>query len=201
MSEFNTSASLLGKLGQNPTNQIAWQNFANRYGPLIQQWCVRWGMKSDDGDEIAQNVMLQLSRQMAQFNYDRNGSFRSWLKTVTYRAWCDFVRQRMRQKDVASGDSDVLDQLKAQEAEQDLTNCLENEWKSELMELAMAAVQKRIQSHTWEAFRLSALENLSGADVADKLGMKVGAVWVAKSKVIRMIRDEIGELEKAEMVS
>ena len=107
----------------------------------------------------------------------------------------------MRQKDVASGDSDVLDQLKAQEAEQDLTNCLENEWKSELMELAMAAVQKRIQSHTWEAFRLSALENLSGADVADKLGMKVGAVWVAKSKVIRMIRDEIGELEKAEMVS
>lgn len=193
-----TNVSLLGKLGRNPTDQSAWENFAKRYAPLIKQWCGRWGLNPVDGEEIAQDVLLQLSRQMTQFSYDRNGSFRAWLKTVTYRSWCDLLKKRSRQKDIASGDTQILDLLKSQEAEQDLTDRFDKEWRSELLELAMNIVQIRVQPRTWEAFRLTTQENRPGAEVAEKLDMKVGAVWVAKSKVLRMIRDEISQMQEAE---
>ena len=77
------------------------------------------------------------------------------------------------------------------EARDDLLKRFEEEFDRELLEQAMARVRLRVQPHTWEAFRLLALEGLSGAEAAARLGMKVGAVFVAKSKVRKMLEDEI----------
>jgi RNA polymerase sigma-70 factor (ECF subfamily) len=81
------------------------------------------------------------------------------------------------------------------EARDDLIGRLDEQFDRELLELACIRVRLRVEPHTWEAFRLTAIERLAGAAVADKLGIKVATVFKAKSKVQKMLREEIGRLE------
>lgn len=197
-SQQDTSPSLLELLRQDPANQSAWTTFADRYGRLIHQWCGRWGLQQSDAEDVTQNVLLQVSRQMGRFEYDPNGSFRAWLKTVAYRAWCDFLEQCRRRNDRGSGDTAVLQMLNSVEARDGFLEQLDEEWNRELLQEAMQRVQSRVRPPTWEAFRLMTQENLSGQQTADRLGMKVGTVWVAKSKVQKMIYEEIQKLDRME---
>jgi RNA polymerase sigma-70 factor (ECF subfamily) len=84
------------------------------------------------------------------------------------------------------------------EAREDLLQRLEEVYDIELLELAMEHVRLRVEPHTWEAFRLLGLEGLPSEEVAQRLGMKVGMVFVARSRVQKMIRQEIQALEPAE---
>jgi RNA polymerase sigma-70 factor (ECF subfamily) len=192
----STSPTLLGRLGRTPTDQGAWREFVERYGPQIRRWCRHWGLQEADAQDVEQNILLELARQMAGFRYDPGGSFRGWLKTVAYRAWCKFLEARTR-AGVGSGDSAVAALLEATAGE-DLVERLDQESNRELLEMAMAQVRLRVQPRTWEAFRLLALEERSGSEVAEQLGMKVGAVFVAKSNVRKMIEEEIARLDGGE---
>lgn len=194
--DSGTSPTLLTRLRRSPTDQAAWGAFVDRYGSMITAWCRRWGLQPADIDDVRQNILLDLSRQMSRFEYDPTGSFRGWLKTICYRAWCDFCERR--RGDAGTGDTAVLELLQSVEARDNFLHEFEEEWDRELLESAMKAVRSRVQEHTWEVFRLMTQEDLSGPEVAERLGMKVGAVWVAKSKVQRMLRDEIRTLETQE---
>ncbi len=191
----STSLTLLGLVRQTPANQTAWTQFYHRYGRMIQNWCRRWGLNPHDAEDLSQKVLLQLCRQMAEFQYDAKGSFRGWLKTIAYRAWCDYLEQQ-RRNEQGTGDSAILEMLKSTEARDNFLEQIEEEWKRELLVEAMRIVKARVQPHTWKAFRLMLHKGLSGQEVAEKLDMKVGAVWVAKSKVQKLITEEIRALEK-----
>ena len=200
--DASTSRTLLGRLRLEPRDQAAWSDFVQRYGRMVSGWCRHWGLDTQDADDVTQNVLLQLSRQMKRFEYDGDGSFRGWLKTVAYRAWCDFLEQRTRRNDKASGDTAVMQFLNSIAARDEFLQQMEAEWQRELLHEAMCRVRPRVQAHTWEAFRLMTQEKMAGQQVADQLGMKVGAVWVAKSKVQKMLHREIQllqELEEAQM--
>jgi RNA polymerase sigma-70 factor (ECF subfamily) len=190
-----TSPTLLGRLAKSPTDQGAWGEFVARYGPQIVGWCQRWGLQPADAQDVAQNILLELARQMSGFEYDPAGSFRGWLKTVTCRAWLKFAEAR-RRPGLGTGDSAVAGLLDAVEAGDDLLARIEEESNRELLERAMALVRLRVQPHTWEAFRLLALEERPGGEVAERLGMKVAAVYVAKSNVRKMIEEEIVRLDR-----
>jgi RNA polymerase sigma-70 factor (ECF subfamily) len=82
-------------------------------------------------------------------------------------------------------------------ARDDLLARLEEQFDLELLELATARVRERVTETTWEAFRLTALEGMSGAEVAQQLSMQVAAVFKAKSNVQRMLQETIRELEGA----
>ena len=192
---LTTSPTLLGRLASSPTDQGAWGEFVDRYGPQILGWCQRWGLQPADAQDVAQQVLLELARQMSGFRYDPQGSFRGWLKTVAYRAWCKFGEAR-RRPGLGSGDSAVGTLLDNVEASDDLMARLEEESERELLERAMAIVRLRVQPNTWEAFRLLALEGKSGSEVAGQLGMKVGSVFVAKSNVRKMIEEEVARLDR-----
>ena len=84
------------------------------------------------------------------------------------------------------------------EAGDDLVQHLEEEFHRELMEQAMAMVRPRVAPRTWDAFRLTALEGCSGAAAAAQLEMKIARVYVAKSEVKKMIRQEVRKLEGTE---
>ncbi len=199
--EYQTSPTLLGRLRCSPPDQDAWGQFEQRYGSLIQRWCQRWGMQASDADDVTQDVLLALSRQMKEFDYDPSGRFRSWLKTITHHTWCDFLEKRRRRRDTGSGNSAVMDILNSQEVQDDFFKQWEEEWKRELLEEAMRAVEGRVQPHTWEAFQMLTRDRLAGAEVAKRLDMKVGAVWVAKSKVQKLIQQEIRRLEAGNKVT
>jgi RNA polymerase sigma-70 factor (ECF subfamily) len=189
-----TSATLLGRLRQSATDQAAWAEFVHRYGRLIYQWCRRWKLPEPDAEEVTQAVLVRLVEKLRAFNYDPGRSFRAYLKTLTHYTWIDFLQARKR-PDAGSGDTDVADMLSSVEAGEDLAGRLQHEFDQELLEMAMQRVQVRVEAHTWDAFRLTALEGQSGAEAAGKLGMKVTSLLAAKNKVQKMLQEEVRQLE------
>jgi RNA polymerase sigma-70 factor (ECF subfamily) len=189
-----TSPTLLGRLGRVPPDEAAWAEFADRYGRRIYGWCARWGLQQSDAEDVTQQVLLKLAGKMRTFAYDPARSFRAWLKTVTHHAWRDFVEARNR-PGAGSGDSAVRELLNNVRAGDDLAARLEEEFSRDLLEEAMARVRLRVQPHTWEAFRLLALEGLTGAEAAARLDLKVATVFVARSKVQKMVQREVRRLE------
>jgi RNA polymerase sigma-70 factor (ECF subfamily) len=195
--DVQTSVTLLARLRQASQDQAAWNEFVERYGRKIYGWCRHWGLQEADAEDVTQDVLLKLAEKMKTFAYDASGSFRAWLKTLTHHAWQDYVQGRHR-AGAGQGGSEVLNRLHQIEAREDLLQRLESEFDRELLHKAEERVKARVRPHTWEAFRLLAIEGLSGAEVADRLCMKVAAAFVARSKVQKMILEEMGRLENPE---
>jgi RNA polymerase sigma-70 factor (ECF subfamily) len=190
-----TSTTLLGRLRSNPADQAAWGEFVRRYGPLVYRWCRHWRLQEADAQDVTQTVLVKLAAKMRTFAYDPARSFRAYLKTLARYAWCDFLEESKR-PGTGVGGSDVLTVLETVEAGDDLVQRLNEQFDQEVLEKAQEQVRQRVEPHTWEAFRLTALERLSGADAATRLGMKVATVFKAKSKVQQMLQEEIARLDQ-----
>ena len=192
-----TSVSLLRRVCQAGEDEAAWREFIDLYGRQIYKWCQAWQLQDADAEDLTQTVLLQLVAKMKTFAYDPGRSFRAWLKTVTHHAWRDWVDAQQRLPR-GSGDSSVLGQLHTIAAREDLVQRLEAQFDQELLQTAVARVRQRVAPSTWDAFRLTALEGLSGAAAAAQLGMKAATVYVARSTVQRMLQEEREQLEAAE---
>ena len=194
---LRTSLTLLGKLRRDPKDQAAWSEFVARYGPRILQWCRGWGLQESDAQDVTQDVLLKLNGLMARFVYDPSGSFRGWLKTLTHHAWRDLAAER-RRSGLGAGEQSVTELLGNLQAGENLVEQLDAEFRREVMDRAMERVRHRVSERTWDAFRLTALEGLSGSAAAGRLEMKVARVYGAKSEVKEMIREEVRKLEALE---
>jgi RNA polymerase sigma-70 factor (ECF subfamily) len=188
-----TSPTLLGRLARVPADQEAWGEFAERYGRKIYGWCRWWHLQEADAEDVTQEVLAKLAQKLRHFAYDPARSFRAWLKTVVHHAWRDFLDSRQR-RDAGSGDTRVLELLQTVQARDHLVERLDEEFSRDLLDEALARVRARVHPHTWEAFRLLAREGLSGAAVARALEMKVATVYVARSKVQKMLQEEVRRL-------
>src|SRR5437870_501917 len=153
MADSSTRLSLLGRLRVMPTDQEAWSEFVDRYGRKVYAWCRQWRLQEADAEDVTQNVLADLARQMRTFEYQPSGRFRSWLRTIAHRAWCDLLASR-KAATTGSGDSAVLGLLHSVEARDDLLKRLDSECECELLEAAMNQVRQRVEANTWEAFRL-----------------------------------------------
>jgi len=191
-----TRSTLLLQLRHGPSDGAGWEEFVERYAPHIYRWCREWKLQDADAEDVTQDILLKLTRKLRAFEYDPSRSFRSWLKTVTHHAWKDFVDSR-RSVQSATGDGRAGDLTQTLEAREDLTRKLEDAFDLELLEAAKARVRLRVAPHTWEAFRLAAMEGMPVAEVAEKVQMQVAMVYVAKSKVQKMLQEEIGKLQGA----
>jgi RNA polymerase sigma-70 factor (ECF subfamily) len=185
-----TNANLLGRVRRDAVDQAAWSEFAGRYGRQVFEWCRQWKLQEADALDVTQTVLTKLAQKMSSFAYDPGRSFRAYLKTLTRYACCDFLESRKR-PGTGDGGSQVLEQLATLEAPDDQLHQLYTECDQELLQEAMSRVRARIQPHTWEAFRLTALEERPGAEVAERLQIKVATVFKAKSKVVKMLQEEI----------
>lgn len=191
--ESGTHASLIERLQEGPSGS-AWDDFVDRYGRKVFLWCRQWGMQQADAEDVTQEVLLAVARQIAQFRYDPDRSFRAWLKTVARRA-CNKLLEKLKQPD-APQESCVMALLANVEARDDLLNRIDEECNRDLMAYAMKRVQSRVLPHTWEAFWLLAVDGIAGLQVAERLKMPLAHVYVAKSNVQKMLREEIQALEK-----
>ena len=196
-SPARTSPSLLGRLRQETRDDVAWSDFVRRYGAQILQWCRKWNLQEADAQDVTQTVLVKLADKMRTFTYDPSRSFRAYLKTLTNYALCDFLESRKR-PGAAAGGSVALEILQTVEAREDLVQQLHSAFDQELLEEAMERVQARVEPHTWEAFRLTAIEGLTGAAVAEQLSMKVVTVFKARSKVQQMLQEEVRNLDEPE---
>ena len=143
--------------------------------------------------------MLQLASKLQTFAYDPARRVRAWLKTLTHHAWSDFLAG-WRPAVKGSGDSGLQQLLDTAQARDELTRRLQETFDQELLELAAARVRARVEARTWEAYRLTAQEGLSGAQTAARLGMQVGTVYKAKSKVHAMLQETLRQMQEEELV-
>lgn len=188
-----TSLSLLARL-RDSDSDLGWEEFVRRYRPRICGWCRHWGLSDADAEDVTQEVLMQISQQMKTFRYDASGRFRSWLKTVVWRAWAKFLKSRERNLALPNG-VDLLHSVHSLEARDDLIQRVEHEAARELMDLAITSVRPKVNPNTWSAFQLMTFENLSGAEVALQLTMSEASVFVARSRVQKMILKEVQRLD------
>jgi RNA polymerase sigma-70 factor (ECF subfamily) len=189
-----TRVTLLLRLRGDPGDAEAWAEFVGHYGDKILGWCRAWGLQDADARDVTQTVLLKLAARMRDFAYDPEKSFRAWLKTVARHAWLAFREQQGRPGG-GSGDSRVLEQLHSVAAGEDLLKRLEEGFDRELLEEAVRRVRSRVEPRTWEAFRLTAEEGLSGAEASARTGLRASQVYVAKSRVHQMLQEEVRNLE------
>lgn len=190
----DTPYSLLMRLSQDVRHEDAWNEFVQRYQPRIQSWCCERGLQPADTEDVTQIVLEQLLTTMREFRYDPARSFRAWLRTVTMRACNRFVLKENR----AAGRKGLLALRLLDEApaRQELARRLEEAFDEELLEQAMETVRASVAPHTWEAFRLTALQHHSGAEAARQLAMPVMHVYVARQRVQMRLRQEVKRLQR-----
>jgi RNA polymerase sigma factor (sigma-70 family) len=138
-------------------------------------------------------VFAKLTEKLGQFHYDPSRCFRAWLKTITQHAWSDAIAGRYR-----GSDTRIIERLESLEARADLRRRFEETFDRELMEMAITRVQRRVAKPTWEAFRLTALEGLTGAEAAEQLDISIASVFVSKHRVQKLLREEVRRLEAAQ---
>jgi RNA polymerase sigma-70 factor (ECF subfamily) len=183
-----TSISLLFRLRQ-PGEQEAWRRFVDLYTPLIYYWGRRVGLQEQDAADLVQDVLAVLVQRLPAFEYDRTKSFRSWLRTVTLNKW--------REKWGRCGDPALpTDQAALEQFEdsQDDDAFWEVEYRQQLVSRALALMQTDFEARTWQSFWESVVVGRSAADVAEQLGISVGAVYAAKFRVLTRLREELAGL-------
>lgn len=195
-SELSTSSTLLIRL-RDLNDATAWQEFVERYTPRIYAWCRRYQLQESDASDITQEVLTKLLKAMRSFEYraDR-GSFRGWLKTVTNNAIRDFLSGRS-ELDRGSGDTVVqghLSAIQAPDALADLAKTIEAEAEFELLLIAEAKIRLRVQPQTWRAYELTAKQQRKPAEAAAEIGMPISEVYVARSRVIKLLKEEVNRL-------
>jgi RNA polymerase sigma factor (sigma-70 family) len=192
----SATGSVLMALVRDPSDQRAWNAFVSRYAPLIHSWCRRCRLQEADAEDVTQEVLKKLYKNIGAFKYDaERGTFRAWLKTVTRNAWRDFVDSRRQREGSAVGGSDHTLSLQTIEARDDLAMSIEAEHEADLLATAAKLVRFEVSTRDWEIFQALAVDDRPGAEVAKAHGMKVAAVYVVRGRVQRRLQDAIRRLD------
>ena len=189
---LETRPSLLVRV-RDGSDHVAWSQFVSLYAPLIHAYGRRRGLQDADAADLVQEVLQAAARNLAEFEYDTlKGSFRGWLFTVTRNKFLNWVTRTKKQTN-GTGDTRVRKLLQEHpEADQEYW---EQQHKWHLVRWAADQVCPEFHTNTWRAFQQTAFEQRSAADVARALEISVGAVYIAKSRVLSRIREVIREAE------
>jgi RNA polymerase sigma-70 factor (ECF subfamily) len=177
-----THVSLLERLRQ-PADPQAWARFVDLYTPLLFHWAHRTGLQESDTADLIQDVFQILVRRLPEFVYDKERSFRAWLRTVLLNQWRTGLRRRTEQ---ALNDNDS--HLAQMDNRDSLT---EKEYRDFLISRAMQVMKTDFQPATWQACWEHVAEGRPVAEVAAELGLTVKAVYLAKARVLRRLRQEL----------
>jgi RNA polymerase sigma-70 factor (ECF subfamily) len=189
MNPLDTRATLLVRI-RDPQDQAAWREFVDLYMPLLHSYAVKMGFQDADAADAAQETLLRVTNAIGSMQYQSSkGSFRGWLLTVlrnTLRLHASRCKQHAR----GTGDTGVLELLREQPDRQQL-DLWEREYQLWMFHWAAKRVQSSYQPTTWRAFWETTVEGKSIPCVAQELGISTGAVYIARSRVLASLRQEI----------
>lgn len=180
---LTTRVSLLERL-RTPGDEAAWVRFVELYTPLMLRWAERDGLEANDAADLVQDVMAHLVRKFADFEYDSDGSFRAWLRTMFRNKHRE--RQRRRVPHTLPM-PDVLDRVAAPAVGDD-----DAEDRRLLVRRGLELIRGEFGESVWTAFWEYAVCGRSAVDVAMQLGLSTGTVYASKSRVLNRLRLEIG---------
>ncbi|MCH8241547.1 MAG: sigma-70 family RNA polymerase sigma factor [Planctomycetes bacterium] len=183
-----TSLTLLQRLRQQ--DQEAWQRMVELYYPLVYRWCRQSGLQQHDVLDVVQEVFRSASTSLDKFRRERPGdTFRGWLRGITRHKLQDHWRHREQ----AAGGTDALRRL---EQVPDRAEGEENEPREAAVvtQRALELIGDEFEERTWQAFWRVNIDGEQPAQVAGDLGMTANAVYKAKARVFRRLREELGDL-------
>ena len=183
-----TSLSMLDRVQSNDAE--AWRRLVHLYSPLIYSWCRRAGLKDADAADLMQEVWRSVAGHIGRFEKGAGGSFRGWLWTITRNKLRDYFRSNQG-KPEAVGGSEARERF--QEVPEDEPSDSTPDSQS-MLHRSLEMIRGDFEEHTWKAFWRTTVEGATAADVARELGMEIDAVYQAKSRVLRRLRDEMKDL-------
>ncbi len=186
-----TRASLLMRL-RDHGDHSAWREFVDVYSPVIYGFARKRGLQDADAADLMQDVLRSVTGAISRLDYDpKQGSFRGWLFTITRNKVFNHLSAR-RGKARATGDTATHAQLSAHpDAGPSLDDTWENDYRRQIAALAMNELRAEFQPKTWDAFWRTAVDGESAGEVASALKMSPGAVYVAKSRVLARLKEEV----------
>lgn len=189
-----TSLSLLGRACADPADG-SWDRLVKLYSPLLKAWLCRMGVHGADADDLVQEILLAVSRDLHRFDHSgRIGAFRAWLRTMLLHRVRNFFRAQKYRPAAAGGSawSEKIEQLA------DDSSSASREWNLEhdrhVMARLLESVRPRFEVKTWEAFRRQMFDGQRADQVAAELGMPLNSVYVARSRVLSTLRQEAAGL-------
>ena len=191
-----TRVSLFARLKEVPGDATAWGEFVALYAPAVVDWCRRHGLQESDAQDVAQEVLVRFWRRASAFHYDPSRRFRSYLRRMVVNAVADWSQASDGDR-LAIGEPSLESLLGGLPARDDLAASIEEAFDMDRLAAAMAEVEARVKPVTWQAFRLLALERLSGMEVATRLGATRANVYMARMNVQRMISETLRRLDDA----
>lgn len=159
----------------------------DRYGPLIYGYCRRRGLQQADAADLGQEVLTQVAQSIRSLDYrPEKGRFRNWLGTIVRSKIARFLQRAARNSLAGKLGTSTLEQIEG---------AIEAEWTAEfyrhVVRTAMEQIRSDFEPHNWRAFELSWLEDRPAAEVALELNMTKAAVFMAKSRILKRLREEV----------
>jgi RNA polymerase sigma-70 factor, ECF subfamily len=173
----------------------AWADLHTLYRPLIVAWLHRQAVADRDVDDLVQEIFVAVYRGLPSFSHGgRAGAFRGWLRAIALNHSCNYWRSPVRR--VASPGSAAAEEALRQleDPDSDLWRYWEEEHDRHLLRCLLEMMEIEFEPATMQAFRRVALDGATGALVAEELGLSIGAVYTARSRVLRRLREEAAGL-------
>lgn len=175
----------------------AWERMVNLYYPMLYGWCRRSGLQPDDAADVCQNVLRSVATSLHNFRREQTGdTFRGWLRRITQRRIIEF-RQRLGRRPEAIGGSNAQNRLA--ELVDEYACSSESGTEVEFLHGLLELVRNEFENQTWMAFWKTTVDGESAADAAADLNMTRNAVYLAKSRVLRRLREEFTDPFDAEV--
>ncbi len=192
-----TRHSLLVRLAE-PDDQAAWEEFVSAYQGAVFGYCTSHGLQDADAREVVQGVLMLVHERIGQWKPSgREKSFRLWLLRTAHYLCLKAIRDRGKADRAVGGTSiyrlvqDLPEHAEASDGEQ-------LDWQRWAFRWGAEQIQRDVQPMTWQAFWLSAVEDLPPERVATKLGIRVGSVYTSKCRVLARIRERVMQLSRSE---
>ena len=194
MADLPTSKSLLAR-ARECTDQDAWRRLTDVYAPLIEKWVRPHVAQRADAEDLVQEVMTTLVRELSRFDHNqRPGAFRAWLRTITVNR----LRTHWDKRDARPAATGSLNVREALAQLADPTSGLCQSWDEEhdrhVTRTLLASIRLEFQPATWRAFERQVQDGKPAADVGEELGLSVNAVLIAKSRVLKRLREKAAGL-------
>lgn len=185
------SSTLLRDVQQ--MDPLAWNRLVDVFSGVVYRWCRVSGVNSTDAADLVQEVFTSVARGIPRFERLKDqGSFRSWLATITRNQVRDHFR-KLAVREAATGGSDALWQLE-QHAERLDSTIDAAGIQNSLTQRILETTQAEFERPTWDAFWMVVVDGKSVQETAETTGLSLASVYQAKSRVLRRLRQRMAEL-------
>lgn len=193
-----TSVSLILRVA-NQGDIESWGEFAAIYEPLVYRIAITKGLQAADADDLVQEVMTRVARSVGKWEPgSKKGTFRGWISTIARNLIIDFLRKSKR----VPRTSEKTEIRRIVESTPDRSSeeqYFDHEYERQIFINAAKEIRNSFTDCTWTAFWRTAVKNEPIKSVAEKLGVSAGAVYVARSRVMARLKDQVKTIESAEV--